>query len=91
VVLIENASAEEKDALQKISLVAEKIRSSLAETYLLNEIRQQSSPSIGVSLFYGNDESVDEVVKRADMAMYQAKNSGRNRVKFFDPQMQQLL
>jgi EAL domain-containing protein (putative c-di-GMP-specific phosphodiesterase class I) len=41
-----------------------------------------------VSLFRGRELAVDEVVKRADQAMYQAKSAGRGRVRFFDPEMQ---
>jgi EAL domain-containing protein (putative c-di-GMP-specific phosphodiesterase class I) len=41
-----------------------------------------------VYLYDGEIDSVNEVIKRADMAMYQAKDSGRNMVQFFDPQMQ---
>jgi EAL domain-containing protein (putative c-di-GMP-specific phosphodiesterase class I) len=39
-------------------------------------------------LYRGNEESVDSLLKHADMAMYQAKDSGRNAVRFFDPAMQ---
>jgi len=39
-------------------------------------------------LYRGNEESVDELLQHADMAMYQAKESGRNAVRFFDPVMQ---
>ncbi|MEB2401586.1 MAG: GGDEF domain-containing phosphodiesterase [Alcaligenaceae bacterium] len=43
---------------------------------------------MGITLFGGQPESIEEPLKRADMAMHQAKASGRNRVQFFDPQMQ---
>lgn len=88
VVLIENLGPDEVYASQHIALIAEKIRSVLATPYHLIEHTHYSSPSIGVSLFYGHNDTTDEVTKRADMAMYQAKESGRNRVQFFDPLMQ---
>lgn len=69
-------------------MIAEKIRASLAQPYLLNDKEYHSSPSIGVCLYQGDQESVDELLKHADMAMYQAKESGRNTVRFFDPAMQ---
>ena len=48
-----------------------------------------STPSIGVTLFVGNQEiTVDELLKQADIAMYQAKSAGRNTLRFFDPEMQ---
>jgi EAL domain-containing protein (putative c-di-GMP-specific phosphodiesterase class I) len=43
------------------------------------------SPSVGISLFRGHEHPVDELLKRADNAMYQAKRSGRNAIRFFDP------
>ncbi|MDB5771186.1 MAG: hypothetical protein JWM42_1560 [Burkholderia sp.] len=47
-----------------------------------------ATPSIGVTLFGGGKETVDDLLKRADIAMYQAKAAGRNSVCFFDPAMQ---
>jgi diguanylate cyclase (GGDEF)-like protein/PAS domain S-box-containing protein len=89
VVLIENVSAEAEDASQKAAHLAEKIRATLATPYRLKEHAYHSSPSIGVCLYYGKNETVDELLKHADMAMYQAKGSGRNAVRFFDQNMQQ--
>ena len=60
----------------------------LAAPYQLKEQEHHSSPSIGVCLYRGNTESVDVLLKYADLAMYQAKESGRNAVRFFDPAMQ---
>ena len=48
----------------------------------------RSTPSIGVTLFKGYEQSIDELLKQADIAMYQAKTSGRNALRFFDPKMQ---
>ena len=74
-------------------MVAEKIRAALAEPYDL-PIQQTGqsdaiskhicTASIGVFLFDKSDSNADEIIKRADMAMYQAKNKGRNSVCFFD-------
>lgn len=88
VVLIEDVSDGQEEASHKAGLVAEKIRESLACPYHLNGHDHQSSPSIGVSLYRGNEVAVKELLQRADMAMYQAKNDGRNAVRFFDPVMQ---
>ncbi len=71
--------------------VAEKIRTSLCQPYLLTDKRTASTAgtvehhctaSIGATLFFGQDESEDEILKRADMAMYDAKQAGRNEVRF---------
>jgi diguanylate cyclase (GGDEF)-like protein/PAS domain S-box-containing protein len=89
VVLLESLGSDIKDATQIAAHMAENIRSSLSAPYQLKDKAHHSSPSIGVCLIYGKNESADELIKRADMAMYQAKESGRNAVRFFDPQMQQ--
>jgi diguanylate cyclase (GGDEF)-like protein/PAS domain S-box-containing protein len=88
VILLENVDEAEEVALQKVAVIAEKIRTSLAQPYMLNNKEQYSSPSIGVTLYCGNEESEDILLKKSDMAMYQAKDSGRNAVRFFDPAMQ---
>lgn len=91
VVLLESLSSDSENATQESAQIAEKIRATLAAPYQLNQHEYHSSPSIGVYLCCGNnaDESADDMLKRADMAMYQAKESGRNAVRFFDPRMQQ--
>ncbi|MFA6920616.1 MAG: PAS domain S-box protein [Gallionella sp.] len=88
VILIENISTDEQDAAIKVGPVAEKIREALTQTYLLKKHRHHSSPSIGITLFHGNGVSVDELLRRADLAMYQVKHNGRNAVCFFDPLME---
>jgi EAL domain-containing protein (putative c-di-GMP-specific phosphodiesterase class I) len=90
VVLLESLSVDTENASQEAAQIAEKMRASLASPYLLDQIECHTSPSIGVYLFSGNnEESAEEIIKRADIAMYQAKDSGRNTVRFFDPFMQQ--
>jgi diguanylate cyclase (GGDEF)-like protein/PAS domain S-box-containing protein len=87
VVLIENISADEEETTQNIAHVAGKIRAVLAEPYLLKECEHHSTPSIGIYVFCEHDESVDEIIKRADMAMYRAKEAGRNQIRFYDEQV----
>ncbi len=88
VVLIEEIDESVPVASQRAGLIAEKIRSSLIRPYFLKGYEYHSSPSIGISMYLGNAESVDTLMKQADMAMYQVKDSGRNAVLFFDPAMQ---
>jgi diguanylate cyclase (GGDEF)-like protein/PAS domain S-box-containing protein len=88
IVLIEDVSDNPEGASSRIGLLAEKIRDSLARPFYCNGHQIISSPSIGVSLFRGNEKSVDTLVQQADMAMYQAKTAGRNTIRFFDPVMQ---
>lgn len=88
VILIEGLGEIADKATQKVSFIAEKIRTSLSEPYPLRGNLHHSSPSIGVCLYRDNEESADTLLKHADMAMYQAKDSGRNAVRFLDPAMQ---
>lgn len=91
VVLLENISTSLEDATQKVEQIAEKIRVILTEPYRLNENIRHTSASIGLCLFYDHNELVDDLLMRADMASYQAKSTGRNKVCFYDPQMHQIL
>ena len=84
VVLIEEVSADAHEASCKVKTVAEKIREALARPYSLKEHPHHSTPSIGVALFHGNGLSANELLRRADLAMYQVKNNGCNAVCFFD-------
>ncbi len=88
VVLLEGLSPNSREAAIQTGQVAEKIRKELALPYHLEDMVHQSSSSIGVVLFQGDDVLMDELLKQADLAMYQAKAGGRNLVRFFEPAMQ---
>jgi len=60
----------------------------LNEPYLLAMHEHHSTPSIGVTLFNDHHMDIEELLKQADISMYQAKKSGRNTIRFFNPQMQ---
>jgi diguanylate cyclase (GGDEF)-like protein/PAS domain S-box-containing protein len=90
-VLLENIGHEEQGATQNVAQIAEKIRAALSEEYQIDEFSLYSSPSIGVCLFRGHDISLKDLVKHADIAMYHAKDAGKNKVRFFDPQLQLLM
>lgn len=91
VVLIEDLGNIMEEASQKMAVIAEKIRMALAVPFHFKQNIFVSTPSIGVTLFQGHEVSADDLIKHADIAMYQAKNAGRNRVQFFDPLLQQLM
>ncbi|MEN6587127.1 MAG: EAL domain-containing protein [Sulfuricella sp.] len=88
VVMLEDLNANAEEAATLAESVGEKILAALGHTYHLAGHEHRSTPSIGVALFAGQRESVDELLKRADLAMYQAKAAGRNTLRFFDPDMQ---
>ena len=91
VVMIVNLSEEVELAAAQAKAAGEKIRESLSQPYRLRNFEYHSSCSIGISLFHAHDVSVDDLLKRADTAMYQAKTAGRNTLRFFDPTMQAVL
>jgi len=88
VLLVENIDEHAEVASQKIAIIAEKIRTALTEPYLIDGKEYLGSTSMGVCLYRGASEPAEDLVKHADVAMYKAKESGRNAVRFFDPAMQ---
>jgi len=88
VVMLQGLGAQADDAVQQARTVADKISRRLCEPYALDGKEFQSSVSIGVAIFFGDDQKQDDLLKQADLAMYRAKADGRNRVTFFDPKMQ---
>ncbi len=88
VVMLEQLSEDLEEAATQTELVGAKILATLNQTYSLGDYQHVSTPSIGVTLFVDHHVSIDELMKRADLAMYQAKAAGRNTLRFFDPEMQ---
>ena len=88
VVLVEGLSVDAAHASAEAALVASHIATTLGKPYLLGEVSHHSTPSIGIALFGQQACSVEELLKHADLAMYQAKAAGRNTQRFFDPDMQ---
>ncbi len=88
VVMLENLSADLHEAATQAETVADKLLASLNEPFELDGGQHYSTPSIGITLFGEQRLTVDELLKRADLAMYQAKAAGRNTQRFFDPDMQ---
>jgi diguanylate cyclase (GGDEF)-like protein/PAS domain S-box-containing protein len=88
VVILENLSNIASEAATQSELVAEKIRSALCERYQFDELEVRTTPSIGIVLFQNHHDSLDSLLQHADTAMYQAKQAGRNTIRFFDPEMQ---
>jgi diguanylate cyclase (GGDEF)-like protein/PAS domain S-box-containing protein len=91
VVVLEDLSSEPDEAAAQTEVVAEKLRLALDKPYELNDFEYHCTASIGISLFRGHQESAEDLLQHADVAMYQAKVAGRNAIRFFDPQMQTAL
>jgi diguanylate cyclase (GGDEF)-like protein len=90
VVMVEGLGKDERAAANQAEQIAEQIRDALNLPYELGELisNYHSTPSIGLTLFRGVDDSVEVLFKQADVALYQAKEAGRNVVRFFNPAMQ---
>ena len=91
VIMVEDLAPALADATAQAEALANKLLAALNGVYLLDGQPHYSTPSIGIALFGDERHSVDELLKRADMAMYQAKAAGRNTQRFFDPHMQAAL
>lgn len=93
VVMLEQLDVRAHEAAMQAMTIAEKIRCSLDATYYLQLPGQEtvkehhSSPSIGVTLFCGHGTPLEELLKQSDVAMYEAKEAGRDTVRIFDPAM----
>lgn len=88
VVMLEGLSMHPDDAVNRAEAIAQKVLATLNEPYELMHHEYHITPSIGVTMFSDLADTVDELLKRADLAMYQAKAAGRNTIRFFNPQMQ---
>ena len=84
VVLLERLSTVSREADSQARGVSNKILDSFASPFRLGEFCYTSSPSIGVVVFKGDDEPIEELLKKADTAMYDAKKASRNSARFFE-------
>jgi diguanylate cyclase (GGDEF)-like protein/PAS domain S-box-containing protein len=83
VVLLGNLGTESKAALNNAEAIANKIRHALGKPYPLPGLSTDAyhnTASLGVCLFLDHEEPVESLLKYADIALYQAKSSGRNMV-----------
>lgn len=88
VLMLEGLEPDHTTSLGQIERVARKILLALSQPYELPGHSHSGSASIGVALFSHPHSTVEELLKRADLAMYEAKAGGRNTLRFFDPAMQ---
>jgi diguanylate cyclase (GGDEF)-like protein/PAS domain S-box-containing protein len=91
VLLLENLSKNEQEAAIQAGLVGEQVRDAIAVPYILKGVEFICTSSIGISMFHRHDVSAEDLLKHADLAMCQAKEDGRNSLRFFSPEMQATL
>lgn len=94
VVILGELDIDGNSSAEQANIVAEKIRAALAEPYFLSLQKKEKTKhitaehrctsSIGVTLFANHQECHEALLREADMAMYQAKNNGRNQISFLN-------
>ncbi len=88
VIMLSDLHDKPEDVAIRARAVCVKILEQLRQPYLIAGNERHGAASIGVALFQGRHDTVNELLKRADLAMYQAKAAGRNTVLFFNQDMQ---
>lgn len=88
VVVLEDLSTDSREAATQVEALCERILLAIRQPYELDGLAHRQTASAGIALFGHQTEKPGEALKRAELAMYEAKSSGRNALRFFDPQMQ---
>ncbi len=87
IVMLENLDDSAEAASIRAREVGLELLTAFAAPFVLGSYEHSSTPSIGITLFTKGANS-DDLLKQADLAMYEAKAAGRNAIRFFDPEMQ---
>jgi len=85
VLLLQDLGGTAELATEQTRKLGNKLLSALAAPYHLSRVQYQSGASIGAVVINDNAQSAEAWLKKADIAMYQAKSSGRNALRFFEP------
>ncbi|MCW9048694.1 MAG: EAL domain-containing protein, partial [Gammaproteobacteria bacterium] len=91
VLVLQDLGVESSQAIESCRIVADKIIATINLPYTLENRDYRTSSSIGACLFLGEELDSSEILKRADTAMFQAKQAGRNGMKFFDETLQPMI
>lgn len=88
VVIIEKQGELLPEAIAFTQALVNKLLVEINKVYMLDKYRHRTSCSIGICMFQANELAINEILKRADMAMFQAKKAGRNGMSFFNESLQ---
>lgn len=91
VIVLEELSEQTVAAAEQAEAVGTKILAALRQPFQLVTNEYSCTSSIGLTMFDGEDPEIEDLLKQADIAMYQAKKDGRNVLRFFDPKMQEAI
>lgn len=89
VVVLAGLSQNPVEAAEQTGAIAKKILATLSEPYRLADYEFRCSSSIGATLFLGSQQAKEELLKQADISMYEAKKAEGNALRFFDHKMQE--
>ena len=88
VVMLTGLDDNAEDAASQAEMIADKLLCTFAQPFDLAGTAHRCTASIGVTLFSDRQSNIEDLLKRADLSMYEAKAAGRNTLRFFDPKMQ---
>jgi len=88
VVLVNELGPDLEAAARAAMAVAERVREVLEQPYPIDGHQYSGTGSIGLTMFPKGADGVDDLLREADTAMYRAKSAGRNRIAYFEAQMQ---
>ena len=89
VLLLDSLSSDPVRAAAEAEEVARTVLQMLGQSFTLGERTHHTSCSIGIALYVDGATSAEELLKRGDLAMYEAKSQGRNTLRLFDPRIQE--
>lgn len=85
-IILEGLSKKLDEAEAQTTAIAAKILTVINKRYIMGDRQHQTSASIGITMFGTHPALAEDLVKQADMAMYESKLAGRNAMHFFDPE-----
>jgi diguanylate cyclase (GGDEF)-like protein/PAS domain S-box-containing protein len=91
VVLLEGLCKVAEETANQVKAVGERIMASISQPYLIDDHERLSTASIGVTVFGNQQNSTDDFLQQADIALHQAKAAGRNMMRFFSPALQTIV
>ncbi|OGV76686.1 MAG: hypothetical protein A3I83_02885 [Methylotenera sp. RIFCSPLOWO2_02_FULL_45_14] len=91
IVMLDLLNMEQEQATREVEKIAERIHNAIKQPFDLGGSEYHGTSCIGINLFRNDKTSIEEILRKADAAMFQAKKSGRNKIHFFDAQMQAAL
>lgn len=91
VVMLDELKELPDEAAMQAKAAGEKILAALRRPFTLRQMVHHSTGSLGIALIGENLESAEELLKRADLALYEAKGAGKDTLRFFDPEMQKVV